>query len=384
MRPLGADPRIAALSEATLEVFDTNPLFNEAVKNMIEFHENPDISVVKRIARRAPDRIHPIPLPLYAAHLIRVGYQNELLRIDGIGYPEEFVTKEKCLEGWRIILDNQERYDNFLANISWRPLQTNVADRYKGVKAVILNYPERFKGPIHYLDVGSSLGNGCKKLALNDNFRPIKRTMEWYQDTALLQRKPRWNDALNQRLSAEVNFGDCVGIDIMPGNKTVDRDWIYSCSFYPSELLDKTKTEEFTRLETANPKNYHGVVRGDFSYESDVLEVINRTGRSQFDVISFVTVLSQVSEDERELMLKNALNILAPNALIIIQDFVGVKRSVSNQLAFYPDWREPYSYRTVVINPSISGLKPHEVLYWQNSRCEEVRISGEYDSLLRP
>lgn len=382
-QPQGGDPRIAALSEATIEIFDTNPLFREAVQFMIEFHEDPDINIIRKIARRAPDRIHPIPLPLYAAHLIRVGYQSELLRLTGIHYPEEFITKEKCLEGWRMILDDQERFDDFSSNIAWRALQTNVADRYKGVKAVIINHQDRFSGPISYLDVGSSLGTGCKKLALGDSFRPIRRTMEWYGDTGLLDSKPMWNDILNRRLTSEVVIGDCVGIDVMPGNDARTRHWIFSCSFYPSELLDSSKVAEIVRLDLANPKNFHGVVRGDFSDKSNIAEMSDRSGQAQFDVISFVTVLSQVKEEDRRLMLKNALEILSPGGLIVIQDFVQASPFGHDGLVFFPDWSKPYFYRTVVIDPSRGDLEPQEALHWQNSRCEELRVSESYHSLLQ-
>jgi hypothetical protein len=383
IQPQGGDPRIAALSEATLEMFKTDPLFNEAVQFMIEFHEDPDMNTIRKISRRAPDRIHPIPLPLYAAHLIRVAYQNELLHLEGIGYPDEFDSKEKCLEGWQIIISDQERYDNFSSNIAWRNLQTNVADRYKGIKAVIINNQHRFNRPIHYLDVGASMGNGCKKLAINDSFRPIKRTTDWHEDTELLERKPWWNEMLNQKLRSEVIFGKCVGIDVLPGDDKRTKEWIYSCSFYPSELLDESRVNEYTRLEAARPHNFHGVIAGDFTSRSSLANIHKHSGRNTFDVISFVTVLSQLDDEHRRLMLQNAIHALAPDGLIIIQDFVQTDESQPNELIFLPEWRKPYSYRTVVIDPFNVNPRPQEALYWQNSRCEEVRVSEEYYSLLR-
>lgn len=383
VRPQGGDPRIAALSEATLELFDHDGLFNGSVQFMIDFHQDPDLNTLKGVTKKAPDKIHQIPLPLYAAHLIRVGYQNELLQTPGAAYPEEFTTKEKCYEGWRMVLDDQEKYDNFSQNIAWRSLQTNVADRYKGVKAAIINHRHRFNHPINYLDVGASLGVGIKKLALGDNFRPIKRTMEWYQDTPYLQSKPWWNEVINSKLASPIEFGDCVGIDAMPGDQRDNRNWIFSCSFYPSELLDESRVNEFTKLETADPANFHGVLRGNFALEENLDTVFRQTGHAKFDVISFITVLSQDNKDDRQQMLLNAVDALAPNGLIIIQDFVRLNHSQPGDLIFLPDWREPYTYRTIVIDPYISGPNFREALYWKNSRCEEVRVAEEYDFLLR-
>jgi hypothetical protein len=182
-----------------------------------------------------------------------------------------------------------------------------------------------------------------------------------------------------------------MGVDITPLDAN-SLDWVKSCSFYPSELLDEELVREFDTLALAStglspskrlskklyslhPQNL-GFYHGDFSDDESMSNFLEQSPVEKFHVVTFLTIMHQLSDEERTAMLKRAKDYLHPDGLIIIQDFARVNPDSPNQLEFPPDW-QPYLYRTIVIDPTKPNEGPRELLYWDWGRCEKVVLADE-------
>lgn len=154
--------------------------------------------------------------------------------------------------------------------------------------------------------------------------------------------------------------------------------WRLSCQFYPSELGNIPKVREFEqRIQSATNTVF---LQGDLTDPTliDRPEIKPLVGRVK--LLPRLTVDYQLDEELRDAINKNLAPLLAPDGLIVVQDFAFLDPHNPTKLYFHNDWGQPFSYGTFVIG-SRTGWEYKEVLRWSNGRCKEVK-DGQDVSLL--
>jgi hypothetical protein len=306
-----------------------------------------------------------------------------------LNYPEDFDTPEAWLEEAGGILDNPNSHAILDYDLTQRRIQSNIADRYKGPKLAILKeYPSRFRGPLNILDVGASLNLGLTKLVVGDKFGQVEILDSSSRDAFVHDTNA--TEYINHLINSPLDVAGGVGVDILPGWDLNSREWIRSCSFYPSELLDLNRIEEFDRLVLANSildkhnrtksgLNISGVNMdrlsfyiGDFADRNSMRDFSHSPeAEAKFDVVTFITVMHQLSDMERTAMIDRAKNYLKPDGLIIVQDFMEINPDAPNGMDFPNHWY-PFLYRTAVIDPLESTSTPRDIVVWDYGRCKQA------------
>lgn len=307
-------------------------------------------------------RLHPLRDEKFDAKLLERVFMADLRAYDP-SFPYDYRKPEVWLQRFSELelRSRMKRWRAFRANIN-RPVQSNIADRYKTVKllAALLG-PERWENPSH-LDIGSSVLHGDLKLAYEQDgrygfsFSPI----EIAYDREREQTDYRATELANVALAATVNFGVMTGIDITNIDDPAVRRWARDCSFYPDELLDNEKVGEYERLDRLDPLHKRvGFLQGDFA-QMDPRDILRLTPTDGYDIITFSTVFYQVSREDQLKMRINAYNLLSPNGIIIIQD------------ARDGDFSKPYNYMTRVIDALAPSNPETPVIEWKSGRCKKA------------
>lgn len=304
----------------------------------------------------------------YAWMLLLRSYQADLLQRDDT-YPERYDQADVWLEAFEDIEDDDSRSEIISLNLITKQVQSNIAERYKSVKLLSALLQDRVGDRPSHLDVGSSLMHGSIKLAyshVESDDRTGFGPMELSHHTDSLEDfvpSKRLTKLANRAIRQQVEYGSLMGIDITSIDDNVIRKWAMSCSFKPDELLDDRRKREFDYLDSLDREHNRIVF-----YEDDFSELNHQKFREkspvkEYDIITFSTVLYQVSPKERLAMVTNAANYLSKEGIIIIQDA--------------PDgnFSKPFNYYTEVIDGTDDNPKKQIMLRWENGRCRKA-IAG--------
>jgi hypothetical protein len=314
--------------------------------------------------------------PSYAVNLVLRALQKQLSRRpDSTGYPDAYTTPEPWRDSiaWVSEPENTAEHYDFVADLTYRQVQSNVAERYKSIALIAQLMSPRLSEHPTILDVGCSQNQGLKKLALSGQipFAPFHSMSEQPPERTRLE-----TEILNKLLVRAVPLGPSIGIDAIHADDANNKEWARSCSFYPSELLNDHRREEYDLLEMAHPPQV-GFYQADFA-DLDIDDLLRQSPSERFDIVSFSTVLYQVSEEQRATMIANARKLLKPSGLIVIQDFVTLDEQDHTKLVFHPNWFEySYIYTTVVIDPLDTTGRAHEVFRWENGRCNKMKAGRD-------
>lgn len=357
-KPTGDDIKIAHFSGAALELLeDPTSNFRLSIESMIEFRSDPEGSSFISADYRPSG--HPVERKAltarYAGNLIQKAIQHEFIYTPHLNYPLEIKTQEDWKREIQRLLDDPARYDSFDANIWWREIQSNVSDRYKGVKLAYQYYRDQLPDEVSMLDVGCSLNLGYKKILSHETFRKASIFSDISAEGII-------NNAIRRRITAK----NAVGVDAWDVREQSSRRWIRSCSFYPSELLSVRKVLNFDRTALRSVDNLY-YFHHDFSDQ----ETPEEWDGKKYDVITFITVLYECSEEQRKQMLENATELLSENGIIVIQDLVDVVKDPQTgefNFKYYDDFTVPGLYKTIAWAPH-RGEKPQILIEWENARC---------------
>lgn len=341
-----ANKTLAVFAEAALHALD-EPYFRELVEDM--FETRPDLE------------------PSYAVKLLERVYQADLLQHDP-EYPTGYQEPEAWLKEFTVVNDDMLRSGVLWHSLMYRQLQSNVAERYKTVKLLAAVIQDRFDDPPSHLDIGSSIMHGDIKLAYNRTqeprqvpFGPMDIVEE--RERAAYAKNKCLTELANAALAQQVEFGPMMGIDITDVDDPVTRQWVKSCSFYPDELLNEARVEEYNELDRLDP-NHERVkaFRGDFA-AFDFRAFRDASPVREYDIITFSTIFYQVSSRERTAMLVNASQLLSERGVIIIQDGIG------------GDFSKRFNYATSVIDSTDSNPTEQMLLRWETPRCRKAALS---------
>ena len=366
-RPANGDKRIASYSEAARQQLEENPKYRDLIRSVIL--ERPDISVPQLFS-----------LPLRSL-------QGKLMELPRSTYPETFDEARPWAETIEFATEpDSPLHEAFVYDLKNRNIQSNVSERYKAPLMVANLMRDRLGERPSVLDVGCSRGHGLKRMAAVRRFPFSKVTAEQLVidsagNVADLVPDHDATRAAQFVVNQRFRLGGSLGIDIEPAEGEDVKKWARACSFYPSALLDKRAVKKYDQLDAFDHKNVD-FYQADFS-DLDIEKFEAEAPVSSFDIVTFSTVLYQVSEDKREAMFENAKRLLNPNGIIIIQDFVGIDPDDANKLHFYQNWfKEPYIYRTILLDPKIENGQLLEIFRWDNGRCNKLLTGSDIDRIV--
>jgi len=355
MSPPGGDDRIAAFDYAMLAALE-DPKLRGLLEEGFEHRYRQGRSVS----------------PQYGANLCRHSFQKHFLRArEKFGYPEAFLEEDAWKEGINEIVHGQDSFHELRFDLLVRDIQSNVAERYKSLKIIMHFFRERLGDEPLVLDVGCSQNQGLKKIAAGYPFDPVEvviRNKDGTPTVAGLDYKS--TSAVNSVIAARQALGPSLGVDAWPLRDLDVKQWARGSSFYPSELLIPGLLEKYDELDNLQVGNV-GFLEANFTEKN-----FGNEAYKMFDIALFSTVLYQLSPEERDRMLVNALYWVKPNGLVIIQDFTETVEGKPLQL-YFPDKRDgvPFLYKTIVLDPSRIEEGFKECIRWQTPRCRQMEVN---------
>lgn len=280
-------------------------------------------------------------------------------------YPEAFLDEQQWADAFDWILSDPGRINQFTQDIQTRPLQSNVPERYKGLKAFIVL--ARKIGRIStcsVLDIGCSQNAGLKQITSGLPFEPpqvvVQEGQGYAADTGL-------STGFQKIINAPLELKTGVGVDLH--HPEAARSWAWSCSFNPSKLLDPQYVAIFKALITTDYPNIH-FFKGDFS-DFDHAAFADAFPKTSFDIVHISTTLYQLNQHQRKAILKNAYQYA--NQFIVVQDFLRIDPTDPTQLQFRNDWQdEPFPYRTVACDVRDPSGAWHDIFWWTDGRCSKI------------
>ncbi len=361
--PPEQDIRVGAFAAATLRVLSHDPDTEAVMKDLIRVRlesGNASASYLANLTLRACQR----------AFLF--GFPNEDFPVHGDdeAYPQSYDKRQNWEANLPRIMASETEFQAYVRS---RDVQSNIADRYTSFKLLIELYRDRFGDTPHLLDIGCSADHGLKLLERNEGYY-VPNVTQAYLGKHKVDAPHDLKDRIHELVSLPDGIGESVGVDKVPmqliENDPSTRQWVFACSFYPSELLDKRRYLQYILLGNYQPENIQ-FIQADFS-TSDV-EIDPPQDEDGFDMVTFSTVLYQATPKKRETMIENAKRHLKPNGLIVVQDFVNTRRGDPSKLVFPRYWfKEEYGYRTLVFDMQDESAGFQEVFRWQNGRCREL------------
>lgn len=363
-KPPGNDPRIAAFARVALRRVREDHKWSSIVHDFLT--ERPDLS------------------PSYRSNLFLRAVQADQIA-NNQNYPKAHENTEVWEHTFDDIGQDFERLGQIVVNLHGSNTMSNIAERYKAIKMVLLMMGHRFDD-VSILDIGCSLNHGLKQLVLNKGgsfsrykFGKVEVSIgpDIGEDPSLQIPSLGYTAMFNRLMNRKrANIGPSLGVDIMNSEDPVIQEWAISCSFYPSELLDTRRVRNARRLEKKQPKQV-GFYREDFT-DLDHKRFREKSPVSSYDVVVLSTILYQLNPEERAAMIANAKKYTSPDGLIIIQDFASLKTdpiSSMRTLEFDDHWyAHPYKYRTYVIDMQDPDEQLQEIFLWENGRCDRVAL----------
>lgn len=382
--PTNEDPRIAAFSEAFGLSLQENPdVYNAAVAMVKARDINPEDAF--NLWLRGIQYLllmHRIPLE---------GFTDRRQWIDALAHAADPESKD---------------HEYFMRIILEFNIRSTKLQRYISSALISELASERLGEDIVNVDGGSSEPIGIKKLTLGRilpfSFKEVsvtnagielpKTAVDWPEDYVV---SPRTNWVIQR--SKPIKHG--LGIDRAEVNTPEDRLYVAACSFYPSNLINlrEPKTpagtwdtpyeeEDLTAfhrniefmehkmleiIDAPNVDFYHA----DFTRinPEDIIQKLPEGKRPQ--LVTIYTVMNQLTPAEQQKVLKNALELVDPDGLILVKDFASVDPDHNDRLIInHAGPRMIGEYKLYMFDPG----KPHEgyihLITYATGRCLQMQF----------
>lgn len=379
------DPYISAFAEATAA----------------EIREG-ELDEVLQFAQRM--RSHPLLSPRDVINLLRPAVQKQVLRRDPVGFPSPaYQVPTAYRDHLRTTLNDPDGYDELVYDMGTRNIQSNIGDRYKAHKLLMHSLWNRLGPAPRLLDVGCSELHGPIKLMSDMPFGEIE-VVEAARGRRL-QPNPVASHAVNDLMKvAHVKPAASVGVDILPRDVR-SSEWVAACTLRPKELEDPSRRHEFSHLHriaellmrsrhmdedtvaqkmgqlaTGLPNITAHLGKGGFN-EQGMASFHETTDIKQFEVVTFTTMLYMLTPAERRAAQALARRYLAPNGVIIYQDFARPHPQGQATLKFFPRWTA-FKYRTMVEFAGDSTPRLYEVFQWETGRCMRMQFGPDWPAFL--
>lgn len=402
--PKSAQPEsVKAASEALLEAFNQHRELYESAEVLLGVHQgrifsseaetDPDSFLHHQVGYRVGSSPRALPFPEYGANkFLRAALWHPWRQDPSIpGFPEKANDPVACCSAIRRIFQDQDKVEEFEFNLVWRPIGTTVPSRGAGPKlGIAARYPgsERL---LNMVSIGHGTGAIEKKLLLNETFGKV-RAVNWH-NSEILEESPL-NIAVQGELSRPLAFEQVTCMDLFPGDKDPAlKEWNLSC-LRPEEHRNAKFIRETKRLADLQPDRYTSLF-GDFT-EPQGLETIKSSLTRPADVVLFSTMFYQLSQEEQAMALKNALDILDDDGMIILQDHVSPIRfehetdlpmltdnspqALASRLYFPSEWTH-YTYTTNILYPALWGWEFKTIMRSETGRSRQIELTNHYQEL---
>lgn len=260
--------------------------------------------------------------------LIRTAAGVMLQRRPGLKYPDDYTDDATVVDGFRWIFDDPGRTQEFNGLLANGKLHTSVPQRYVSelIAAMALGHRAYGDRPTRTrLDVGCSLNYG--------NIQVLTRGENPFQDVQVVV-KPKGGDKLevDQSKSDVLNrylrdsgllvANKIVGIDNVDVSKTVKPEWIRML-LTPDELLQGDMVALYDRLQGAKlAPGQLSFLLADISDKKDMDKIRETVDCGEFDVVSDVAALYQVSSAQLKRSRNNIHDLLREDGFAYFCDFL--------------------------------------------------------------
>lgn len=406
------DNRIRAFAKAFCDRMSTDDRLKQSVEFMVDYQTDPttfEIGGTREPTVHTPEQaadqilrslqhigmiLEEVPQLLDKLLEISQKLPDESKQVVGSPNPNyAFPRSYRKSAAWDSLIDytlsNPYFHEMFDYDLSYRRVQTNVADRYKGIHLPMSILSEKYfpEQEISWLDIGTSIGLGpraeIKGIPFSLNLGVKRQFPDLYSNDGFDYAKDnRLAGDWVKRLEAPINYAHIDGVDLTGFNDIIQIMWVRA-SYYPTELHIKSITRQFDTLrQIEDPKlDFHVA---NFADELSVARFSAETGDRKYDFVSAVTMHHQLGGTAEVLEFDRlAKSMLSENGFYIRQGFMHVNPASPTGLFFPKNWGA-LDYRTIIESPGIN-IPPTEIFQWQNARCNELVIPGdrEVNRLLR-
>lgn len=328
---------------------------------------------------------------VYAGRILMRAVEKQALKyLPPDIYPVQF-SKEAA---WKNELyDGALQYDELAEDIVLRNIQSNIPERYKSFALVTHLFKDRLGQAPTVLDVGDSLNLGLKKwkTMAENPFRATRAIRPVHGERYLgheFEEDHEASEKIEQLLNRAPNLGLGFGFDIqpIPKNDPEAYMWGLACSFRPGELIfDNRRVKEFRTLSQSDIPGIVTYQRPVDVRDAESLDQVKEfLPGNKADLVTCSTVFYQLTGKQIFDALRNLKELCHDGSLIVINDFVQRDHKVANGMKFYQQnrWVQPYTFRTLIVDPADLENPPVELFRFNNGRAEHVWLSEYGKSLL--
>jgi SAM-dependent methyltransferase len=350
-QPPDGDKRVGAFCRATLALLDEEPKFDNIISDYLSFRT--DLK------------------PYDAVQILRSAIQKPLLKDPN--FPYEYLKENKWAKAITCLVNDEDKTDDLAYDLHHRNMQTNVVERYKSFKMILVGLAHRLDPNPKVMDVGCSLNFGLKQLALNRPFIRV-RGVRTGQDAEEIIADATLTRRANNLLLPRLALGASVGIDLIDIRDSHAYIWPRS-NFRPKDFLSGM-VDGFDKLASEPTPENVDFFCVDFTNRSLMEELRTHKGYQErsFDLVTFSTIMYMETQSQRERMEEEAERWVKPDGIIAIQDFAYVPEDTPDEIEYYDRLNEhPYSYTTIVRDMADPNRRYHEIFSWNNGRNEKIQ-----------
>lgn len=315
----------------------------------------------------------------YYVRLLFSSVQRQLWSETGDhSYPAnpDYTTQKHWEEVLASMLGEDNTYrDNIYRDVTTRELMSNVGQRYITVKLLAETMTERFGDSPRVLDSGCSIMIGDRKLMSEGASRLFQAPRVVKPSHSQHESPHETNHELTEAMM-QVAYGEYVGrknathvgMDKIEEINADIIDWARSNTFGPAEIIEKPQLiDQFDDITAVQSDNIR-FVSHDLS--SDIGE---KLPERSFDILFFSTVLYQMSGRNRDIAIENAVRLVSPNGLIVIQDGIKDEPQTKKTLRYSAaNFRKPYSYGTYIYDMANPNQGFQHLAEWKDGRCTSL------------
>lgn len=306
---------------------------------------------------------------------------DALKDLGGPDYFDQVTNKDFWLERLSKIHEDKQLNEQFFSvDLMIRTNQTNIPERYVSSfwGGLLMQRILRAVGrepQVRKLDIGCSANLGLAQESLGIPFGDIEVGHLEHDEAA-----DEYHFTLDERdtkkvaraLQAKEHLIDSYGLDLIDVDEDVNTLlWIVSNSFKPGDLrvVESQRKQRFIELWQRKAESGVGFVAAHFDNDSEM--AATPIADKKFNMISFYTMLYQLSPPKRKEMLKRAQDMLEhPTGVVLVQDFAAVDPNNPHELQFREKWGN-WRYGTFMYDRE-KGWQ--ELFRWFNRRCGRVAL----------
>jgi SAM-dependent methyltransferase len=292
-------------------------------------------------------------------------------------FPVDFKRREAYHQLIDWIFQGRKVEDDFGHDL-FRQLKTPVPQRYVILPITINLFRQaegRFMDEVRILDIGTSLGDGLKMVALGMPFN----TPEVYRGKNAERLRPDFHltNYIGEMALKGFELGPSIGIDREDPQDIDSQEWAMAC-LRPKEYLDESLMAQYEILHDARDLPSVKIMRLDITDTAAIDQAVEerKIEFSAFDIVMTSMTMYEIPPLKQPFAVRNALRFVKPDGLFIRHEFGYVNKQGAYR--YYSDpYALPYRCRTTISDRLLSHADPghnhNEPFYrWRDGRCNEL------------